>query len=413
MRNVITLLCALLLLASCQTKEQEQAHENQIVIGKIDSLRSDILDETRTIWVHTPGDEATSQSPGTKYPVIYLLDGPGHFYTITGMIKQLSDNGVCPDMIVVGISNTDRTRDLTPTHADVAFGDSALATNSGGGDRFLDFVEKELMPYIDKKYPVAPYKTYVGHSYGGIAVLHALFRRPYLFNNYIAIDPSLWWDNQVLLPVADSVFRNTNYEGKTLYVAAAHTMGEEMKFTDALKDTSEISLHIRSIIQFIHSTEEKPDNGLEFSWKYYDDDDHGSVTQIAEYDALRFIFPWYKLRGMEKFWMPGSEGTADELIDSFTSHYVNVSSHMGYKILPPEGEVNQMGYYFMERKPDYAYALFNLNIENYPDSPNVYDSMGDYYMSKSDTANAIKHYTRAVEIGDVSYLKEKLEKLQK
>ncbi len=414
MKKLIIPFIVVLILASCQGKEPlPGSQEGQIVIGKIDSLHSAILDETRTIWVHVPGEDDLSNNSQIKYPVMYLLDGPDHFYTVNGMIRQMNNNMLCPEMIVVGISNTDRTRDMTPTHADIAFGDSSIARNSGGGDNFLDFIEQELIPYIDTKYPATNYRTYVGHSYGGIAVLHALFERPQLFKNYIAIDPSLWWDDQVLLPIADSVFSNNNYEGRSLFVAMANTMEEGSDIKEIEKDTSEGSIHIRSILQFIKSTEEKTDNGLQFDWKYYDDDDHGSVTQIAEYDALRFLFPWYRLRGLEKFWNPDSKGTTEELMLLLTSHFENVSDHFGYPVLPPEKMINDLGYSFMNHHPDHSYALFNLNITNYPDSPNVYDSMGDYYMSVTDTANAIKSYSKAVELGDLSYSKDKLEKLQK
>jgi len=413
MKKIIIPFIVVLILVSCQSKEPPPAQDNQILIGKIDSLHSTILDETRTIWVHVPGDDGVAESSQVKYPVIYLLDGPGHFHTVNGMIKQMSDNMLCPEMIIVGISNTDRTRDMTPTHADIAFGDSSIARNSGGGDDFLDFLEQELVPYIEKNYPATIYRTYVGHSYGGIAVLHALFERPQLFNNYIAIDPSLWWDNQVLLPIADSVFSNKNYEGRSLYVAMANTMEEGSDIKEIEKDTSEGSVHIRSILQFVKFTEEKTDNGLQFDWKYYDDDDHGSVTQIAEYDALRFLFPWYRLKGLNKFWYPDSKETTEELMHLITSHYEKVSVHFGYQVLPPEGTINDLGYSFMNRHPDHSYAMFNLNIKNYPNSPNVYDSMGDYYVSVKDTANAIKSYSKAVEIGDFSVSKEKLENLQK
>jgi len=413
MKKLIIPFIVLLILVSCQSNEPAADQDNQIVIGKIDSIHSDILDETRTIWVHVPGDDGDAESSQVKYPVIYLLDGPGHFHTVTGMIKQMSGNMLCPEMIIVGIANTDRTRDMTPTPADIALGDSSLARNSGGGNNFLDFIEQELIPYIDKKYPAASYKTYVGHSFGGIAVLHALFEQPQLFNNYIAIDPSLWWDDQVLLPIADSVLSNGNYEGRSLYVAIANTMEEGSDIKEIHKDTSKNSVHIRSILQFVKFTEEKTDNGLQFDWKYYDDDDHGSVTQIAEYDALRFMFPWYRLKGLESFWRPDSKRTTEELMQLITTHYENVSQHFGYLVLPPEATINDLGYSFMTRNPGHSYALFNLNVENYPDSPNVYDSMGDYYLSVSDTANAINSFSKAVEIGDLSYSKEKLEELQK
>ena len=80
---------------------------------------------------------------------------------MTGMLKNLGDNGIVPRMVVVGIPNTDRTRDLTPTHVDVMFGDSAFARTSGGGAKFMDFVEKELIPYVESKYPVTGYRTFV------------------------------------------------------------------------------------------------------------------------------------------------------------------------------------------------------------------------------------------------------------
>jgi predicted alpha/beta superfamily hydrolase len=413
MKKIIIPFIVVLILVSCQSNKPPAAQDNQIVIGKVDSIHSAILDETRTIWIHVPDDGERTLSTLIKYPVIYLLDGPGHFHTVTGMINQMSGNTLCPEMIVVGISNTDRTRDMTPTHADIAFGDSSIARNSGGGNNFLDFIEQELIPYIENKYPATSYKTYVGHSFGGIAVLHALFQRPQLFNNYIAIDPSLWWDDQVLLPIADSVFDAINYEGKSLYIAIANTMEEGKDINEIHKDTTEGSIHIRSILQFIKSTKEKSGNGLQFDWKYYEDDDHGSVTQIAEYDALRFLFPWYRLKGMEKFWNPDSEATTEELIGLLTSHYEKVSDHFGYLVLPPEGKINELGYAFMTPNPGHAYAMFKLNIENYPDSPNVYDSMGDYYISVLDTTNAIKHFSKAVELGNTTYSKEKLEKLQK
>ena len=137
-----------------------------------------------------------------KYPVVYLLDGDAHFNSVVGMIQYLSQvnsNNACPEMIVVGISNTDRTRDLTPTKSG---DDPFLKTmpglavqTSGGGEAFMSFIEKELMPHINSKYPTQPYKILIGHSLGGLTVMNAVINHTKLFNTYIAIDPSMWWDN--------------------------------------------------------------------------------------------------------------------------------------------------------------------------------------------------------------------------
>ena len=127
MKNYLLYIAIAFTLVNCQQKEDAANLEkptNQIVIGQIDSVYSNILDESRNIWVHIPESAKNSTLDNIKYPVLYLLDGPGHFYSVTGMIKQLSStngNTIVPEMIIVAIPNTDRSRDLTPSHVDFDF----------------------------------------------------------------------------------------------------------------------------------------------------------------------------------------------------------------------------------------------------------------------------------------------------
>ena len=184
---------------------QGKVEKGTIVIGKTDSIQSKILGEQRKIWVHVPN------GVNEKYPVVYVLDGNGHFSSVVGMIQQLSTtngNTMCPKMIVVGIPNTDRTRDLTPTPIDprvdtdppnVTLADTTFYKTSGGGEKFIAFIEKELMPHIEANYPTAPYKMLIGHSFGGLAVMQTFVHHTDLFNSYICIDPSMWWDKEKLL----------------------------------------------------------------------------------------------------------------------------------------------------------------------------------------------------------------------
>ena len=180
-------------------------NRNKIEIGTIDSITSKVLNEERKIWVHIPRSaQYASGFAKQKYPVVYVLDGDAHFSSIVGIIEQLSEingNTNCPEMIVVGIPNTNRTRDLTPTHStiELPFVNKDLSDNSGGGENFALFLEKELLPYIESKYPAAPYKTLIGHSFGGLTVMNILTSHTQLFNAYIAIDPSMWWDHQQFL----------------------------------------------------------------------------------------------------------------------------------------------------------------------------------------------------------------------
>ena len=390
--------------------------DNEVVIGQIDTLHSEILGESRKIWVHIP-ENYKNADKSKKYPVLYLLDGDGHFYSVTGMIRQLSEingNTVVPEMIVVAIPNTDRSRDLTPTKVDIDFftGDS-IQYNSGGNDRFLDFIEKELIPYINQTYPAAPYRTFVGHSFGGLSVINALITRPNLFNNYIAIDPSLWWDNQAFLHHADSVLTTENLDNKSLFVGVANTMSEGMDTSQVKIDTTESTAHIRSILQFVKSVENK-DNGLLFGWKYYDNDDHGSVPLITEYDALRFLFSWYRFKNTNELVDPNSTLSADEAIQLVDTHFKKLSSHLGYEVFPEEGLINNLGYFYIsDNKLDHAAAFFDLNIRNYPKSSNVYDSRGDCFLAEGDSVKALEFFRKALEVGHNDYSQVKIDALQK
>ena len=176
------------------------------------------------------------------------------------------------------------------------------------------------------------------------------------------------------------------------------------------KDTSGITKHIRSILALSSYLNSDKQNGLRFSYKYYKDDNHGSVPLITEYDALHFIFDFYNFQLNFKDFFDGKL----ELDHSLSEHYRKVSQHMGYTVNPPEDFVNSMGYLAVQQKHfDKAEALFKMNIANYPESFNAYDSMGDLYEAKGDKEKAIENYKKALSIKDSPDTKQKLEKLLK
>lgn len=385
------------------------AQDNKVVIGTIDSLQSNILGEQRKIWVHVPDQGASTE----RYPVVYVLDGDGHFSSVVGMIQQLSTGGNnnCPKMIVVGIPNTDRTRDLTPTHidADPPFMDSTFSKTSGGGENFIAFIEKELMPYIEAKYPAAPYKMFIGHSFGGLAVMQTFVHHTDLFNAYICIDPSMWWDKQTLLKQTEKALAERKFDGKSLYLGIANTMEEGMNLKKVQKDTSGDSKHIRSILALQAALEKNKKNGLNYRGKYYPDDSHGSVPLITEYDALRFFFDFFPL----KFSMKDFTDSTGALANKYQTHFASLSKKMGYQIKPDEAEINYMGYDFLSRKLfKTAEGLFKLNVDNHPESFNVYDSYGDYFIAIGDQANAVVQLKKALEIKENERSRQKLKDLE-
>ena len=407
-------------LAACSPRQTD--HNHTIAIGKTISIYSAILGEERKVLIHLPGDNygPASDGPhapgGPHYPVVYLLDGEGHFPSVSGMIQQLSEvngNSVSPDMIVVGIVNTDRERDLTPTRAATDFrGDSSSVRTSGGGEKFMAFIEKELIPHIDSLYPTAPWRMLIGHSLGGLTVINTLVHHPQVFNAYLAIDPSMWWDKQRLLHETDTALATANFKGKTLYLAIANTMPQGMDTARVRKDTTSNTFHIRSILQLADALKRHTNNGLTWAYKYYNGDNHGSVPLIAEYDALHFVFSSYNAPGLlPKLFDNTTNDTA--AIAAIRTYYAGISQQMGYNIPPPEDYVNGLAYDFLQMKaPEKARAFFQLNIDNYPNSGNALDSMGDYFAAAGDKKKAIDYYTRAFALSHDPETKRKLDKLK-
>jgi uncharacterized protein len=402
---------SLLLLAFAVSAGHSQTSSNKVVIGTVDSIYSSALKENRRVWVHVPNTNANSlYSHKIAYPVVYLLDGPAHFAYVTGMIQQLSGNNICPDVILVGIPNTNRTRELTLTPSSSAqiLDSSAVKTSDGGGN-FLSFIENELIPHIDSLYMTTPYRMLIGHSLGGLFVINTLINHPGLFNSYVAIDPSLTWDDRKLLKQAETVLQQKNFEGKALFLAVANTMRPGIDTDEVREDTSAATLHIRSILQFSDLLKANPDNNLRWSSKFYNEEGHGTVPLLAQYDAMHFLFSDYR--------MPVFANLLHNSFDAMGAilqHSEKVSKQLGYTVPPPEPFVNQLGYAFLQNKAlDKARAFFEMNLVNYPESFNVYDSMGDYYSALGDKQKAIELFSKALSLREYPETRQKMEKLKR
>ena len=390
--------------------------KTKIEIGTIDSVFSKVLNENRKIWIHLPRSAQKTGFAKQKYPVVYLLDGDAHFTSTVGIIEQLSEingNTNCPEMIVVGITNTNRNRDLTPTHSDIdlPFVPKNLSEQSGGGENFAVFLEKELIPYIDNKYPTAPYKTLIGHSFGGLTALNILTNHTRLFNSYVAIDPSMWWDHQNFLAVTTKKLETKNLSNISLFMAAANTMDENMNIVKVRRDTTVFTRHIRSILDFNDFLNKNKKGNLNYDYKYYNDDNHGSVPLIATYDAIRFIFKFNQL----KLSIPEQINFNKTVFTKIEKHFAEVSKHLGYTVSVPENMVNTYAYQSLAKKDmELAGYLFKLNVANYSQSPNVYDSLGDFYTANGEKENAISNYKKVLVLDkDFPETKEKIDQLLK
>jgi len=129
---------------------------------------------------------------------------------------------------------------------------------------------------------------------------------------------------------------------------------------------------------------------------------------IGEYDALRFIFDYYKLN----IYNSELDDPNFKLDSLLITHFNNVSEQIGYPIKPDESQVNSLGYHMLNQKQFIkAEALFKLNIANYPETANCYDGLGDLYLAKGDKMNAIASFKKTLSLKAIPETKEKLDKL--
>ena len=389
---------------------------NSVNIGAIDSIHSKVLNEQRKNWVHLP--PSASWDKKKKYPVVYVLDAEKCFTSVVGMIDYLSSvngNDICPEMVVVGIPNTNRTRDLTPTRVTSGlFINDDMAKNSGGGEMFTAFMENELVPHIDSIYPTLTYRVLLGHSLGGIMAINALVHHKNLFRGYVAVDPSMWWDQQKLLREARQTLQSDTYPGVSLFLGMANTLPPGMDTISIKNDTNSGTIHSRSILQ-LRDCIMGSRGGLKANFKYYNEDSHGSVFLIATYDALHFIFKDYALKIQDSYFIDPAFPLASYLKDHFenlTSEY-GMTAEDGSKLLPPEDLVNNLGFFVLGKNEfDKAEAMFKMNIINYPKGPVAYTYLGNLYVAKGDKKNAIASYKKALSLKESPETRKKLDSLK-
>lgn len=239
-------------------------------IGETVEIHSKILDENRILNIYLPN--GYTQDSTKKFPVIYLLDGSvdEDFIHIAGLVQfgSFSWINMLPESIVVGISNIDRKRDFTfPTNNKK---DKKDFPTTGSSEKFINFIEKELQPFVNTNYKTNSIKTIIGQSLGGLLATEILFKNSDLFDNYILISPSLWWDDESLLKFE----LLKTQKNKSIYIGVGKE-GEIMERT-AKELYKKLNLFYN--------------NNTNLFFNFFEKQNHGDALHLAVYDAFETIF---------------------------------------------------------------------------------------------------------------------------
>jgi len=347
-----------------------QDAEPFLSLGEKRELHSNVLDEQREIIVGVP---AGYEGGDDTYPVVYLLDGPSHFHHTTGTARFLARNGRMPDVIVVAIANTDRTRDMSPP----VYSDAGPARpNVGGADNFLKFISAELKPFIDDNYRTRPYSILIGHSLGGLFANHALVHRPDVFDAYISISPSLWWDEQRLVAQADSAFDHAGDLVGDFYM----TMGNEG------------GAMLGGALKFAGVLEAKAPDGFRWDFKLMEEESHGSVPHRSTYYGFERIFDGWNLHDPVGLYVASG-------LEAIDRHFARASARFGYERKPSVRVLGPIGGRALEdgNAAD-AEAVFSRLVEMDPNLAPAHNGLAEAHALMGHRDLAIAHHRHALRI---------------
>jgi predicted alpha/beta superfamily hydrolase len=340
-----------------------------LVIGDEHELDSKILGETRRLIVGKPPSYMATDDP---YPIVVLLDGPDHFHHTTATANFLARNGRMPEVLVVAVANTDRTRDLTPRSQVAAEMESA--PTHGGADNFLRFVDEELLPWVEQNYRAGPYRILIGHSFGGLFAINTLVTRPDVFDAYIAISPSLQWNDQRLVQQAETFFEATDELAASLYMTVGNEGGNLLGGARKLSGILDA---------------EAP-RGFSWHFNLMPEETHGSVPLRSTYQGFESVFSdWYLHDPLAMFDVGG--------IAAIERFYEKGSKKFGLdRPMPVTLPLNLSYELIAANRIQEATALIADYSESYPLGSQILVALAEAYAASGDTDQAREHYARAL-----------------
>lgn len=374
--SCLTLFGALGLLAQRPGALQTKPEQEWLPGPEKITFRSEVLGEERTILVRLPeGYEETTR----KYPVLYVLDGEYFFQQAVSAVQFLSELGYAvgqqpiPELIVVGVVNVDRDRDYTPTHAPEQSQGRLSFPTSGGAGAFREFLESEVFPLVESRYRAHPDRTLSGWSLGGLFTVHTYLEHTSLFSRFLAISPSMWWDDSVLVKDTRELLRRDDSLSPRLLVITLGTL-----------EGGDMDGSVRKLFAPLLMTQGPPN--LAFTFREIPDEGHSYVPYKAYYDGLLAAFAE---------WMVPTEVLREGLA-AVEIFFENLSDQYGYPVDVPLSAYRLLSVTLPELEP--ALEAAHVAAREYPHSSAAHVALGRLQQMAGDRDAARESLRKALEL---------------
>ena len=358
------------LILFCNTSLHAQDEITQIVIGERIVHNSTVMNEEVLLEIHLP----KNYSEETEYPVMYLLDGEYFFSQVTSIVDYLSDNPyvrkeLIPKFIVVGVSTQDRNKYFTPTVQSDRF------PTSGSAELFVKFLQHELFPYVESHYSTKSQRLVTGWSLGGLFTTYCYLNHPGMFDYYLAVSPSLWWDDMLLTKQLEDVIAKGTLSPKPLTI----TIGELEKgsMPNSIKGS-----FLPVITKAAHPQS--------FSFVEIKDESHDFTPMLAFYKGLQSLY--YNWSIPESLL---TENKLDEL-EKVIFEYANQFGHNG-------DDIKAAGYFLIDigkQQINYEASIIvgKFLTLKFPESSYAQYTVGEFCYRNGDLDNALEYIKTAAEI---------------
>ncbi|NNE34592.1 MAG: tetratricopeptide repeat protein [Rhodothermales bacterium] len=360
------LILALAFSLSCGTSEHAPT-DQAFTAGQRVVLESRILAEERELLIFLP---ESYESADSRYPVLYLLDAESEFLSTIGIVEFLSGIDRIPELIVVGIVNTNRSRDLTPESGDSE--ETAFWNEVGGVDRFRQALRDEVIPYVDRIYRTEPFRIIRGGSFGGLFAIHDYMSAEPIFNAVIASSPAVGWNHAKLVNEAPEFFAAG--APRLLYVASAE---------------EDFPGNLENILEFARIVSASSDEEV-WTHDHFETEGHYSLSLKSTYQGLEAIFA---------AWPVPDELAATADFDAYRRHFEDLSGRYGYTMPIPMRSVVRIGNQMLrEQNFERGIDVFERALEVYPDLPEAHWRVGEAYRLAGELEQARRHFQRAYDL---------------
>ncbi|WP_417237112.1 alpha/beta hydrolase-fold protein [Bizionia paragorgiae] len=354
----------------------EMTEDYQLLgLGTQHIIKSGILNKERPIIISLPIGYKDSN---TNYPVLYVLDGLQNIKHTVATVELLTESGLIPPLIVVGLESLDRTKDLTPSNAGQNVHGSAGNAGipqSGGAPKFLKFLGEELIPFIDANYRTHPYRILEGHSLGGLFSVYTLMEKKDLFDAFIVEAPALWWNKEEMTEKAKSFFKSNESLNKTVYLGIGGGDGWGMR---------------QELLRFVDVIKENPPKNFRWHHEEVGDEGHMASRLLLNYNGLKFLFSDLKI----------SDDLANNFSDeTFLKEEQRLKNKYGNNARRAAEDYFSLVTVLVENENDLgAITVLKRASEAYPMYVGLLTYLAKLYEKNSQKAKAIDTYLLGVEV---------------